>query len=441
MLGIGGILTESVTSKIKASGGRYVHKLLNSTPENWRRINVLLEDQGTLGALAKVHAGDYRRLLQPKYEEAAAELLAGLGQIPHLVLVHEAVFGTPPPPSETAADVEDDSEWNDKIAREAFGDMDPQVQSSVNALFARHGVTVSTYKRNAEASVLATAFVGDLQDNLLFRIYVPSGRIYEEELSRLLGLFHHWLNAVRGANVRQGGYSTTGGRVIEFFGESTGLSSNAIGVEMAQFNEFLSLLDDSDAATAMLVGLGVPVGRVDALVTRYRRDARRVLLDARHERDRKMLEIQQQLEAELADEPLMVGSRELALLVGQLVPVSPLADPGISQGRQLASAAPSVTINSQVFHHVEGVVAQHLSGEVNFGTPLDEILKLIRESDDPQRRELEDAARQLADDGAPKPARIAARQTLKSFLFRTAGRLEASTYQLLWEWLQRQVGR
>ena len=59
VLGIGGALTESVTSKIKATGGRYVHRLLSSTPEDWHRSSDLFHSDSVCGVVAKDHGGDY----------------------------------------------------------------------------------------------------------------------------------------------------------------------------------------------------------------------------------------------------------------------------------------------------------------------------------------------------------------------------------------------
>lgn len=444
-LGVGSIFSETVTSKLTTNGSHYVGKMLRSRPENWRKIVNLLGQEHLAGAVIKLTGHDYGTMRSEKYSAVAEDLLAALGGVPHLVLVHEAVAG-PPLASDLDekaerewsewVDTYDDGLWNDRVARAHFGDMDPDVQARVHEMLDRNGVTITTYKLNAEASILASDFIGDLQDNLIFRIYVPAGRIYEEEISRLLALFHHWLGAVKGATVRQGGYQTPNGRVIEFFGE--GLSAGpGMSTELAEFNEFLGLLDDPAAASAMLVALGVDPLRVDDLVARYVRDARRVLMDARHERDHKMLQIHQQLESELAEEDLPVSAHELTKLVQRLVPAPSLA---LGAAALSGDRGPSVVINTQVFERVEGVVAQNLNGPVNFGTPVDDLIKLIRTSEDHNRLALEDAVKQLADPGTPSSTRISARQKVRGFLIRNAGRIEGSMYNAIWEWVTGQIG-
>lgn len=447
-LGIGSVLSESVTSKLTTAGSRYVGKMLQSSSANWHKIVELLRDPDLVGVLVKLTGSDYMRLVEPEYAEAGGLVLAAIGAARHLVVVHEAVVG---PPSagkldedaqqEWSAWVDDPSgtPWNDRVARSHFGDIDPEVQRNVHAMLERHGVSITTYKRNAEASVLAADFIEDLQGGLIFRLYVPAGRIYEEELARLLAMFHHWLGAVKGATVRQGGYQTSHGRVIEFFDTDAAPQSD-LTAELTEFNHFLGLIDDPSAAAAMLMGLGVEPDRIDDLVRRYSRDARRVLLDARHTRDRKMLAIQQQLEAELADEALDIPFSQLNELVQRLLPTPQVAVGDLTMAALRVAPTSVMTINTQIINRVEGVVAQHLTGDVAYGPPVDDLLRIIQDFGGEDRLALQDAARQLADAQAPNTARVLARQRLKAFLARNAARVEASAYQLVWTWVQRQLG-
>jgi hypothetical protein len=186
----------------------------------------------------------------------------------------------------------------------------------------------------------------------------------------------------------------------------------------------------------MLVGLGVEPSQADGLVHRYARDARRVLLDARHERDRKLLAIQQRLESELSDADLVVSARDLSILVQSLVPTQPLS---LTTGSE-SSRPPTVVVNHQVIEHVEGVVAQTLHGDVRYGTPADDLLRLISELGGLESFALEDATRQLADPGAPTSTRVTARHRVKSFLVRNANRIESSIYQVVWNWAEGQFG-
>lgn len=388
-LGVGTVLSESVTSKIRTAGSTYVSKSLSSTPRNWGRIVELVEHPDLTGTLVKLTARDFARIVSHDYAPAADAIFERLVTKPYLLLVHEEVMSprdlelTSGVQIERQSDWEgetewgevtdwDGVEWNDLAAREYFGRLPKELRERVQQRLASHGLTVTTYKRNAEASVFATAFVEDTLNNLLFRIYVPAGRLYEDEFARLLELFHDWLGAVKGQTVRQSGYRTPSGRVVEFFGEP-GMTADTVSDELQEFARFLNLVEDAASAEEMLQGMGVAPARASELVQKYARAARRVLVDTKHTRERLILGIQQQLESELVDELPEVATSELGDLVGRLVPTSPFeaspATRGLSgSANQLgAQTGSSSLINVQIIQRVEGIVAQNLNGPVTLG--------------------------------------------------------------------------
>lgn len=438
-------MTESVTSKINTAGSEYLLKSLNSKPENWLRIAEVIDHNDLTGAIVKLTANDFTRIASEEYADAADKLFRELANKPHLLLVHEEV-ATPRHLEVEPSKSEDDDEseyvdidsflddWNDDIAREFFGVLPKGVRDVAQQRLATHGLTLTTYKRNAEASIFAAAFVEDTLNNLLFRIYVPAGRLYEDELGRVLEMFHDWLGSVKGQTVRQSGYRTPSGRVIEFFGEQ-GMSPDDMNDELQEFAEFLNIVEDPATAERMLLSLGVASERASGLVSKYAKDARRVLVDTKHTRARLILGIQQQLESELIDELPDVSAEELGALVEQLVPVSPFAASPTTRSLATGSAGSSPIVNVQIIERVEGVVAQSINGPVTVGTPAAELIELIRQFGDDSAEDLEAKARELADPGAPQPARLRARQALKNFLRRNAGRIEQSAFNGAWSWV------
>lgn len=444
-LAVGSVLSESVTTKITTAGNEYRSKKLASEPENWWMIVDILRRTDLLGAIIKLTANDFKRIYQERYKDVSIALFAELARHPHLIVVHEAVVGAgnrelPAAKEQQEADDWDGWTWNEHAAREYFGTLDRDVRDHVLKLLTVHGLTVATYKKNAEASILAASFVEDTQSNLLFRIYVPSGRLYEAEFSKLLSMFHDWLGTVKHQTVRRGGYKTPSGRVIEFYAEP-GMTPESVGTELEEFAQFLGLLEEPFAAEQMLQELGLDRSIATELTARYAKEARRVLLDTKHERDRRMLSIQQELESELTDQLGSISASDIEGLVRALVPASPFTASLMT--KQLAPAdapASQITINQQIFQHVEGVVAQNINGAVSLGTPADQLIELVREAGGDARCALEADARELADRGAPTPARIGARQRLKEFIARNGQRLEAATFQMIWKWLEAQIG-
>ncbi|MEL4318722.1 hypothetical protein WJX64_06900 [Leifsonia sp. YIM 134122] len=456
-LGVGRVMTESVTSKIKTAGSSFVIRMLNSRPENWERIAEVVERDDLTGAIVKLTANDFRRIASDKYGEAADALFGALSKKRHLLLVHEEIVTPQDPELESGNpgsaggpdrgdddDWMDDSgwqndDWNDHIARDYFGTLPQEIRDNVKRRLADHSLTITTYKRNAEASIFATAFVEDTLNNLLFRLYVPAGRLYEEELARVIELFHDWLGSVKGQTVRQSGYRTPSGRVIEFFGEP-GMSAEVVSDELQEFAQFLSVVEDSPTAQEMLQSLGLTSGRARELVAKYAKAARRVLVDTKHERERLILSIQQQLESELVDELPGASAADLGDLIAQLVPESPFAASEVTRRLAPGPAGGSPILNVQIIERVEGIVAQNVNGPVTVGTPAAQLIELIRQFGDTSAEALEANARELADTEAPPAARLRARQALKNFLLRNAARIEQSAYKAAQEWVVHSIG-
>ena len=439
-----GLSTESITSKVSTSGGECTHKRLESKPENWATIIRHLESPDLAGAVVTLTGRNYAQIASDVYASVATDFLKKLAAVPHIVLVHEAVYGGAPSDATDDEVADEDEEWdgftwNDQAAREHFGDIDEGLRRHVNMLLASIGIVPVVYKRNIEFSVLATSFIDDQQNNLMFRLYLPSGQLFDDESAQLLALFHDWLLSVRRRNVRQGGYQTANGRVVEFFAESNAASQDWRG-EIQQFNYFLSLVDQPEAAELMLQGLGLSEATAADLVSRYSRRIRRLQLDIKHERERRVLLIQQELEAELLDHGGELTPDAIEAIVDDLVPrgpsPAPLADSKIIGGRR----EPQIQVNQQIFHHVEGIVAQRVSGDIHQGPRPTELIDLISRLGGNQASELITATHELADNGAPTSTRLGAKQKLKAFLLKASDSVSTATIGVMQKWVEQQMG-
>lgn len=435
--------TESITSKISTVGGEYVGKRLESKPSNWKSILDLLASPHLRGAIVTLNETVYSKIVSPEYKDVAPCLLERIAAVPHIVFAHEAVFGGASlMENEKSDENEDDDysgEWNDQAARDHFGDIDETLRRNVNALLESAGIVPVVYKRNAQISALAVPFIDDQHNNLLFRLYTPSGQLFEEESAQLYSLFQDWLQSVRGQNIRQGGYKTAHGRVIEFFADPTAPAQNWSN-EVQQFASFLSLIEDPESAHAMLQSLGVMSHDAEDLVSRYSKRLRRVHLDARHERQRRVLAINQELESELSDYIPHLPSETISSLVEQLVPESPTSSfvPRLNAPARLTGR--TIQINTQIFQKVEGIVAQSVNGDIIQGPRPSELLELISKFGGPQTTALITATRELADSNAPVDTRISAKQKLKGFLVRASEHATSVTMGVMQTWIEQQVG-
>lgn len=458
---------ESTTSRLSANNIRYRVKLLNSGPDNWQSIIELLSSPGVRGAIVVLTAPDYERLDDEWYESVSGKLLDAIGGIPHVIFVHESVFffdheRTPSPLDKTRSEEREQErrrrqEWMTEW-RESDPTLDPdllnyepvelyrpvtnETRAQVNAALASRTLNVLPYRTNAERSTMAAQFLDDLDRHLVFRVYIPAGRLYADEASTLIGLFRNWLNQTGRDAVRQDGYSTPAGHVYEFFSERTA-GGKELTRQFEDFSHFLEICSSEPEAAARDLQLsGVEKLSAEQMVARYAKAARRLHLDLRHAREQRILSLRHQFESELID--TQTSALEIERFIDRLVPTESisamLSGPQSVVSKSTSGNGISVTVNQQVIQSVTGNVIQNLQGSVNLAPEAKQILELISAFGDGQTSELESAVHEVEDDAARTPDRIVARQKLRKFLSTIGSQLSTAAVTTLQKYLENRLG-
>jgi hypothetical protein len=452
---LGATDSESATSRLRADSTVYYKKMLQSRPKNWQQILILLRAPTLQGVLATFTGNDYERMLATGYETVSVEVLDSIAAVPHVVFVHEAVFFSDEerPSVEGDSEVEggsDDDPGHDLFRfmppEEYFGRVPDDVRRQVNEMLIEREINVVPYRTNAERSILATAFLDDHERHLLFRVYVPSGRLYANEADTLLGLFREWLGQTGRNAIRQDGYRTAAGQVYEFFGKE----AQAAGDLTRQFQDFSDFLDACvdrpETAAAQLEAAGIETRVANRLVVRYGKATRRLHLDLRQTREERLLGLRHELESELLDQADVRSSDVLALLERWIPPVTGgalgILVPEVSAGAAAANAGAGVqvTITQQLIGQVAGNVIQNVQGTVNLGPEAKDLLAIIGQFGGAKRVELESAVYELEDPDARTQDRLAARQKLRRFLSSLGTRVADMALSTLHKYLEQRIG-
>ncbi len=237
----------AVTTKLKATETDYRRKMLESRPENWQRIIEILRDPDLAGVLVKLTAKTCELLTNSDYADLTPELVQAIATVPNIVFIHEAVLSdvvAPPDPNSENVGIDEsgfdappvdnplqigidylhDPEEVDHS--KSFKPIPEDTRDEVRRLVVKHDLNLAPYKRNAHLAMLAAQFIDNADRKLLFRIYVPAGRLWAKEADRLLGLFSDWLAKTKGQVIRQGGYKTGQGAVYEFYSDEPSLGQN-----------------------------------------------------------------------------------------------------------------------------------------------------------------------------------------------------------------------
>lgn len=330
-----------------------------------------------------------------------------------------------------------------------FYQMTDAERTAALALLDQHGVDLLPYSTNAELSVLASSFVEDHQQNLVFRIYVPAGRIYADEAERLLALFREWLTTVKRQRVRQESYATRKGQVYELFADEDGVAPASLPALFTDFQRFLEYCrDEPQSATEALAAEGIDDFDAAAIVNKYGKEARRLEHDLRQSYELRIMQIRHRLESEVFDhvETKTSDSQLIEQAAQAHVPrPSSLMSESTSSVLQPTPPEPAPsfvlhqTVNQQFFESVAGPVIQGVQGSVNLGPEAQQLLALIEQGGGKNVAVLESAVYELEDEQARVPDRLLARQRLKRFLQRLGGETTTAAIDLLKAYVESKV--
>jgi len=429
---LGGVTHEGIVSALSAAGRQYKQKYPESQVRNWHSILRYFDTFEVREVIWKLTPSTYEILARRAYEEVRECLLERIAAVPHVLFVHEDVVSG-----------KADSEWSME-----FYQPPEEVRDKVNALFDEYQLRVMPYSRNAELTVMAAEFIADTEQGLLLRVYVPSGRMWSQETDKLLQLFRDYLGRVSKLSVRLDQARTDRGIIYEFHGDEGAPSRDLT----AEFNEFSAFMDfcvsDPEQASRLLADRSVPQREVAEILTRYSKEARRLQVDLKQDREMKLLGIRHRLESELVD---TIANPESALAVEALVDAAVPRVLGIGAAAmvdqaplQLATgnAVPGVSVNfkPQIVQAIGGIVAQEIRGDVRLTQQDQQLLELIQKHGGAKSAELASAVHELADPSAPKPGRIVAKSKLKKFLLRIGSRLEGVAAGMLQSYIEGKLG-
>ena len=402
------------------------------------------------GALVVLTSSDYGAMCSPNYEDTARALLDALASRPHVVFIHEAVFltaeqrATADLPSVEPTDVSNptstvDDDYFGMSREEFFGTTSNEVRERVNTMLRERQLNVYPYRTNAERSIIASGFLEDNERHLLFRLYVPIGRLYAQEADALLNLFREWLGQTGRSSFRQEGYRTDAGQVFEFF-SAEGQPEGGLSRYFEDFSSFLGeCVANPEAAIVQLVANGVEEAAATIIVSRYAIRARRLSLDLKQRREERMLSLKHELENVVLEVDGQKGASLVAVLDELLPPPEAI---GVIRVPGMAPNA-SVTVNNfspQFINSVAGSVVQNIAGTVNLGAEAKQLLDLAATFGGHERTDLETAIHELEDDNARGPERIAARGRLKRFLADLGNRGLGIGVDVLQKYIEYKIG-
>jgi hypothetical protein len=430
---LGNINHEGITSLLKSSGRPFMHKILHSGVANWNSILQLFDSYGVETVLAKITARTYHIFYNPAYSEVAKALFERISSVPHVIYIFEGLLLK----KEEIRNPDEDLEpyWTDLP--------DEQIIDHVNNLISSYSLNILPYLTSAEVTISAQKFLDEVDEGLIFRVYMPSGHLWEHEIEKILILFREYLSKISGQNIRLNQTRTTHGVVYAFNGDGSFSSSNLND----EFNDFSNLLStcfqDPLAAEVILKDKKISSTEIGEIITRYAKEAKRIYIDLKQTRESKILSIRHRLESELIDMvPDAIDIAVLSQIIDKTIP--PLQD--LKQivsfpprTHQITNSNLTINVNPQIIEKVEGLVANAIQGDVHYSPEDKNLMQLFNEFGGTQIQELTTALHELKDISCPKPERITAKQRIKKFLIACSSKTGDVAFGLLQKYIENQL--
>lgn len=387
--------------------------------------------------IGKLTGDVYRNFVTPEYADVSAQLLKEIGSRPHRFFAFEDLLANKA--SEEPEEGEFDRFWRPSI----------KVMQEANNLFRANGIDVLPYRKRAEVTVSAQSFLKEIDEGLLFRLYVPSGRLWGDQMGQLLSLFKDYLSKVAKLNVRLDQQSTSKGIIYAFHGAEIDAEEKDRKELTKHFEDFTKLTDlcatDPAAAEELLRGSGANAREISQIISRYSKEFRRLQLDLKHAREEKILSIRHRLESELVEVVLPEQQTLIESTVNALIPE--VVGSRVSQtmllpwGQPAATAQQNITLNfkPQFIERIEGVVAQEVNGIAQLTNSDKALISLFEQHAGGKAAELTSALQELNDDSAPEPGRVTAKQRIKQFLIGAAGKIGDAATGVLQSYVEKKL--
>ena len=427
---LGKVNHEGVLSKLQASNRQYKSKFLESKVKNWESILKYFDDYVIDAVLIKLTPHVITLMASNEYKYVRVKLFKKIGKVSNILFVYEDLL---------SGEFETHS-WIDQPSEED--------RNLIFEMLSEHGINVLPYKRNSEVTVMAETFLTETEQNLIFRLYVPTGRLWSNESDKLIQLFRNYLAKVASIKVRLDQYRIDKGVIYEIHSEEVELSAG-IDAEFSEFTQFMDLcVADPSAAENMLKEKSVKQKDLMGILSRYSKEAKRLNVDLKHEREQKILSIKHSLESELVDTiPGATDWSSIDAMVNMAVPALSGSKVAIAVDQEptMLSGSSShgnitVNVNSQIIDTVNGVIAQEIRGDQTIGVEAQQLLGLINKYGGVASQDLASSVHELEDKSAPKSGRLNAKQKLKKFLIEVSKKTGDVAMGVLQSYIEKQLG-
>jgi hypothetical protein len=443
----------AIKTTLETFGYTIIVKVPLSSVNNWWSICDVIEPdkEDNLIFIGKFTENLLFQLCSPDYKNVKDHFLNLLKKKKHLIFIYKnnlfGEFSYFSPVKESAFETDDKvdylsythprfSNWLDNHhIQEEESEYFHKVKELIKEL--NNNYNVLPYEKLIDIENAGQNFIEHSTEGLMFKIYVPNEQIWSNEFDKFINLFRDFASNVSKVELTVKQNRTDLGIVFSLYSQVQKMNENDINYLYREFTQFMDMCaSDPEEAIKILNNKEVNEGTKQKILAKYIKEAKRLMLDLKHERELKLLSIKQKIESEFQESSL---SEQMNKYVESLVPKA------TSTSNILQIEAPYQTqiinYSPQYIQTVNGIVAREISGTINFSPEEDEFLKLIEKyaQQTTELADLKTALYELKDRAKTNEEKRSARQKLYGFLGKVADKVGDVGVALLSKYLEQQI--
>jgi len=431
---LGGFTHEGLTTKVEALGYRLVSLALDKVgSKTWikraEQLRELRESDRLVAIVIYLHTTLLLKASSQKFRDEFDAILTQARSLKTIIFVFQdnldglftiRHFETRQPMTlEELQKAAEQEKWETSRNRlekaiERFIDYQDrrdEISSLLGSLY-DSGAEGAPFFVRSDVTMRLEEFLEDIEQGVFLRLYVPNDRLQADQLKGLLSVLERYLRQVEGQNFSIDSHKSEHGVTYVFRSRTANITFQGLADAFVRFDSFMRLCgDDPSQAVQVLQEKGVNNKDATHFVEKYARDYRRLVLDTRHEFERKTLILKQRLETEVLDlageSPTITQSNEGLSSVLQ-----------IAAGGNVAINIDNVSLGTK--QNIRAEVAQIVNG-VSYNENDKQLLALFQNhSQELEALQYRSDLDQLKDPSAPELTRQNSKQRLSAFLRKAA---------------------
>ena len=464
---LGKLDNDSITTAIKVNDCDYIRKDFRSSASNWQMIAELLENSTSAEipcVLVKLTEDTLINCVRPSYSEAFDRICLALKSHKHIIFIYSDNLS-----GEFFKD-EDNADWQRLAGMDAEkirvikdeivgarlkglgwgGNVSDFIGHITGKIQNLHDLDLNLvpYQTTVDQNISAQEFIEESFRGLLLRIYIPSSRIWAGEVDKLLNLFQDYLRKVQSFPVTLDERQTESGLIYGFYCADNSVDTNMLTSFIGEFTSFIDVASNNpNQAEKLLHSKHIPDNEVRAIVQKYAKEGRRLMLDIEHERQECLLRIRHRLESELLDTATNyelnshIAKVEIEKLPSSFNPFALMQDTPAQASMVIQNQ--NITIhNSQFISNVGDIVSQEINGNVVYSEHDKELLRLFElHAAGTEKLELQSSLLEIKDDAVPHSQRVTAWQQTRKFLSKHSQTIEKAALTVLEKYIDHLIAK